>query len=111
MKDPRSPRATVLPFKKTGADSPAFSELLQETLGAIDAAADQLIERVVSLAMIGPWRVWSDQQPIGALWCGSDEGLVEALSDCGDARIKRLAILWGEMQDVLTELRQTKESL
>ncbi len=101
-------RAAVLPFTAPQVDSPDWLSEWNDTLNALQATTDDLMESAVGLAMTSVrsrLKEWNDRQPIGAVWIPSNgNGILEELAECGDPRIARLSVVLGALLDGLAEL-------
>lgn len=84
------------------ADSPMFQSLMADTLKRLEDAGDMLVEDVLNLAMLGPWKQWSDEQPVGA--CLPFDSM-EALKETGDPRLTTMYSLYENIQHVLHTIR------
>ena len=77
-----------------------LSEENAALVGELAEIAERIYGLAVNTACQGPWRAWSDAQPVGtALEFGDDE-----LAGCGDPRV--LALL-----ELSEEVRETMERI
>jgi hypothetical protein len=83
-------------------DDDQFRALLESTLKRLDAAGDALLDDVFNLAMRGPWRTWSDAQPVGARL---ELDSMEALKETGDDRLTALYGAYEAIQAALHNVR------
>ena len=94
----------VIDFAAHASSGQKYQGRLAETLQRLDSAADALMEDLVNLAMLGPWRDWSDEQQAGAVSHIDTQALMES----GDDKIVLLTSLLRHMHDTVHELQRMK---
>lgn len=80
----------------------AFDEILER----LDAIANELQESTESLAMLGPWRKWGDDQRVGTVVKITGRALLES----GDPRVVALVHLVCSIRQSTDELRKLAHS-
>ena len=84
------------------AEPQRYRELLIEAAWKLEVTADNLVNIAVNAAMAGPWRAWADGQPEGCVVPHA----FDAVRECGDERIVRLATVCIEMREAAAALRR-----
>lgn len=87
-----------------GTHSPEYRSHLEEILQRLEAMADELADETTTLAMLGPWRKWSDEQEVGTIVNVSGESLLES----GDPRVVALVHLVCSIRKAAAELACSK---
>jgi hypothetical protein len=82
--------------------SAEYRKALEELLERLESMADELADETVSLAMVGPWRKWSDEQEVGTIVNVSAESLLES----GDPRVVSLVHLVCAIRKAREELKE-----
>ena len=92
--------AQVVDLVKRAALDEKYDALLEATLERVQQAGDALLDDLVNLAMLGPWREWNEEQQMGAVErIGTD-----ALGETDDPRIRALAGLLARAGEVLHDV-------
>ena len=94
--------ADVIDLANRAALDKKCDELLDATLDRLEHAGDALLDDLVKLAMLGPWRDWDAEQQAGVV---THVG-TRALAETNDPRIRALAELLDHAGNVLNELRK-----
>ena len=94
--------ADVVDLVKRAAQDEKYAAHLAATLDKLEQAGDALLDDLVKLAMLGPWREWNEVQPNGTV---TQVG-TRALAQTNDPRIRALAELLDHAGVVLQELRR-----
>ncbi len=92
--------AQVVDLVKRTALDEKYDALLEATLERVEQAGDSLLDDLVNLAMLGPWREWNEEQQMDAVErIGTD-----ALGETNDPRIRALAGLLAHTGEVLHDV-------
>ena len=78
-------------------NGPQYNKQLGEIENYLGDVIDELRNRAVNLAMVGPWQSYNKDQPEGTRIHIDDE----ALSDCGDKRVEWMVSLIEMIQDFI----------
>ncbi len=79
-----------------------YGEQVAEAAGELERMAEELFGQAVGIAMAGPWRAWSEAQPLGAVMTMSEERLAGA----NDAAVNALLKAWTALNVALEALRE-----
>lgn len=83
-----------------------YRQVFDEALERLDTMANELQESTESLAFLGPWRNWGDDQPVGTIVNVTGRALLES----GDPRVVALVHLVCSIRQSTDELRKLAHS-
>jgi hypothetical protein len=85
------------------AANEAYGEAIAEAASAVEQCAQTLFGQAVEVAMSGPWKEWSDAQPIGAVL--HIDG--ERLASTNDPVVLELLTLSSQALEAVERIRGT----
>jgi hypothetical protein len=97
---PRSVHGPVIALKAKLDGSAAHRDAVKSAASVIEECTDRFFDEAVSPAMTGPWREWSEAQPVGAIM-NIDE---ERLASANDPIVLELLALVRRSQEALEQL-------
>jgi hypothetical protein len=91
----------IIELKKHVAANKKYHERLAASLQRLETVREELWDDLVNLAMLGPWREWDEQQPVGTHVTFGAKELVES----GDANLAALLRVHDWICETVSELR------